>query len=107
MQHPWLVKKIVLPLFRQGKDLEVRCRNGYLKKIRPGDVLSINRELLREVVAIRSYPSLKAMLQAEDYRRIHPFARSSDELLALLQELYPPLVERLGIMVFELKKTGN
>ena len=106
MQHPWFVKKIVLPLFGQGKDLEVRSRNGYSRKIRVGDVLSINRELLREVAAIRIYPNLSAMILREDYKRIHPGAQSSDELLILLRTLYPPSIEKLGIFVFELKRVG-
>ncbi len=106
MQHPWFVKKAILPLFREGKDLEVRSRNGYSRKIRVGDVLSINRELLREVVAIRAYPNLRAMLLVEDYRRIYPYACSSDELLNLLRTLYPPQIERSGIFVFELKRVG-
>lgn len=102
MQHMLLVKKYVLPLYEQGKDLEVRTRNWYALQIRVGDtvVLSDNG-LERRVTAIRCYPDFDSLLSKEDANRIWP-GHGRGELLRELRGIYPAHKERLGILVFEL-----
>lgn len=41
------------------------------------------------------------MLENEPYERIAPDSASQAEMLSLLQHIYPPEKQRLGIIVFE------
>ena len=102
VSHDWWVRRAVLPLFAEGKDLEVYVRDGQPRRVRRGDTLFIRNKFWRRVIDIRPYPDFAAMLLAEKYQRIDPRAATSDEVLAGLRVIYPAHMEVKGVLVFEL-----
>lgn len=98
------VKPPVLPLYSEGKDLEVRAKTGLLERICVGDTLNINQKLRRNVVAIREYRDFEEMLTKEDHQRIAP-GYDKKSVLAALRQIYHTRLEKKGILVFELQAT--
>lgn len=96
------VKPPVLPLYGEGKDLEVRAKTGLLETICVGDILNINQALRRKVVAIRNYRDFEEMLSKEDHRRIGP-GYDEQFVLSRLREIYHTRLEKKGVIVFELQ----
>ena len=103
MEHEWRVKRPVLHLFNQGKELEIRVKARFFEDVRPGDSIVFNQEVRRRVIAVRRYSSFKEMLGNEDVQKILP-GRSASETLILLQQIYPFEQERRGVYVFELAR---
>lgn len=87
------------------KSLEVRVGYDHIKAIRPGNSIRLTGNsgdnMLCVVADIRSYPSLRAMIQHEDVEKALP-GLSPDEALNQLRRIYPPDKEQLGIVVLEL-----
>lgn len=95
------VKKVVLPMFERGKKLEVRTRNRFMSSIKIGDKLVFNRAVARTVKAIRRYRNFNEMLGCEKAEEIWPGA-TAEEILKFLREIYPPMLENMGVIIFEL-----
>lgn len=104
MDHPFFVKGFILPLFAEGKDLEVRVANRYASLVVVGDVLVFNNLVRRKVKAIRKYPDFSSMLQVENYKRLYPKAKSQKWLLEALSTIYSRSQELKGVFVFELQE---
>lgn len=103
MVHEWWVKRRVLHLFDQGKELEIRVKAQFLEEVSPGDSIVFNQEVRRRVIAVRRYGSFGEMLGKEDAQKILP-GRSASDILALLRQIYPFERERRGVYVFELAR---
>ena len=103
MPYEWWVKKHILPLFDEGKDLEVRVAEGMFRSVRRGEIAIFNKLIKREIVDIRSYTSFAEMLVHEDHRRIHS-GSTATAILQFLKKIYDPQRERRGVLVFELKE---
>lgn len=95
----------MLPLFSQGKELEIRVKARFFEGVVPGDVVIFNQRVRRRVVAVRTYKSFEFMLKEEDPNRIFP-GKSADETWKLLRGIYPPGRELRGVYVFELAKVA-
>ena len=102
MDHSFFVKSFILPLFAEGKDLEVRVNTRYARLVTVGDVLVFNNLIRRKVCAIRRYPNFSSMLQVENYKRFYPKATNNGQLLCSLQGIYNKFQEAQGVIVFEL-----
>jgi ASC-1-like (ASCH) protein len=106
MVHEWWVKRLVLTLFDQGKELEIRVKARFFENVRPGDSIVFNQEVRRRVIAVRRYSSFEEMLGKEDVQKILP-GRSALETLSLLRQIYPFERERRGVYVFELAREAT
>lgn len=87
------------------KTLEVRVGYDSLKRIRAGESIKLmtqHREGVIRVKAVRTYATFASMLEIEPHEKIVPDV-SKPEALRLLQDIYPPNKERLGVLVFELE----
>lgn len=102
MEREAWIKADILSYYRRGKDLEIRVEDDYYKQVEIGDILIINRIFKRKVIAIRKYPDFKAMLEKEEAHRILP-SHSKEAILWNLQQVYKPVAERKGVLVFELR----
>jgi ASC-1-like (ASCH) protein len=86
------------------KSLEVRVGYDHIKAIKPGSRIKLTADsghMLCVVADVRSYPSLRAMIQHEDVEKALP-GLDADEALNQLSRIYPPDKEQLGIVVLEL-----
>ncbi len=100
--HYWYIKGRILPLFAQGKRLEVRTAdNRALAVKRYDDIIFNDRVQFVVMERIRRYQNFQVMLAIEDYRLIHPLAKSADEVLQLLRTIYTSEKEARGVLVFE------
>jgi len=102
------VKNNYLDFIRDGrKTLEVRIGYDNIRTIKTGEVVNLtshsNEQLVR-VVDVRRYYTFEEMLRSEDADKIVPGSTSS-ETLRLLQQIYPPHRERLGVFVLEIERT--
>ena len=102
MEHEWWVKRELLPLFNQGKDLEVRVWARHFESVSKGDLITFNESIRRRVKAVRRYASFAVMLENEDSRKILPRA-TPEKVLTLLTGIYSRHRELLGVFVFELE----
>jgi len=99
------VKQYYLDLIRSGrKILEVRVGYRSIKTIKPGERIRLassnsNAEVM--ITAIRNYNSFNQMIEVENADHIAP-DKNKDQVLHLLQSLYPPDKERLGVVVLEI-----
>lgn len=100
------IKQRFFDLIKTGeKTLEVRVGYDSIKRIQAGErinMLTHTSSLNVRVNSIRKYESFQAMLKKEPFKSIAPDTSSSEELLTLLKNIYPPNKEKLGIIVFEL-----
>ena len=88
------------------KTLEVRVAHRNFRSIQVGEAIrfvSGKDEQIVSVQAVRHYASHLDMIEAEDHTKIAPHITCSDELLAVLQEMYPPEKEQLGVMVLQIR----
>lgn len=101
----WWVRSNIFPHIRDHtKRLEVWPKNRRLESVHVGDILWINRQLYRQVLAIRFYNSFATAVEREDFCKIWPLARSREELCQLWRSIYPKRAEKKGVLVFELGK---
>lgn len=103
--HAWWVKSQILPLFEQGKCLEIRTAVPFFAGIITGDILVLNSRLRRQISAIRRYDSFESMLDEEEPDQIFP-GKNADEVEGLLRSIYTREQERRGVIVFELLKVA-
>ncbi|MCO5261209.1 MAG: GNAT family N-acetyltransferase [Crocinitomicaceae bacterium] len=101
------VKEQFLKEIQNGnKDLEVRVAYDSFNNIKIGSIVNFNnrfREVRCEIVDIRRYENFRNMLLKENPERIVPGC-SKDELLNILEDIYPSSKETLGVLVFQLRK---
>ena len=89
------------------KTLEVRVGYGSIKRLRAGELLQIETSHESGAVRIKSiriYDNFAKMLSAEDWRQIVPQAKDRAKALQLLQKIYPPRKEKLGVYAIEIAK---
>jgi len=98
--HYLPAKSYVLPLYDKGKKLEVRVVTTRTKKILTGDIISPGKEIQRQVIAIRIYPTFEKMLYYEDERQIGPGV-PEEKILKHLYNTYPDNTKE--VIVFELR----
>src|SRR5207248_656155 len=93
-----------LTAVRQGvKSLEVRVGYKEAQAINPGEYIKLasrSDEHIVRIKDVRRYETLKQALEHEDYQKILPDT-SRDEVLRILQDIYPPERETLGVVVLE------
>lgn len=89
------------------KTLEVRVGYSSIKRLRVGELLQLETNYASGAVrikAIRIYRSFTKLLAAEDWYQIVPQAKDKAEALQLLQKIYPPRKEKLGVYAIEVAK---
>lgn len=100
------LKNDYLKMIKSGKKtLEVRVGYDNIKTIQRGErirFLSRSDTLYIRVADIRQYQSFTEMIENEDHSRIAP-GRDKPQVLGLLQEIYPPNKESLGVFVLDLQ----
>lgn len=96
------VKKDSLEMYREGqKAIEVRVGFPRFRKISEGFRIVINRELTRTVVRVAEYSSVDELLANEDSDRID--LRINKGLMDPTSFFKPEMVERFGLLAFELE----
>ena len=101
--HKWRVLDAILKLLIAGnKDLELRLGHDRFKAAKIGDIIIFNGRCRREIVSIREYDNYRITLLNEDSQRILP-GMARDVLLRALENNLKDDVERLGVLIFELK----
>ena len=105
------VKKEFIEQIKAGrKTLEVRVGYPTIKAIKIGERINMSSHTLEQVIRIidkREYSNHEEMLKKEDFRKIAPHMHSKEELLRLLNEIYPADKQKLGIIVFGIEKVSN
>lgn len=105
----WIKRKYFHFLKERTKTLEIRVGYSNIRDIQPGEnilFLSKSRKgkeisIVLTVLMIRKYKNFELMTQSENTDKIVP-GISKDHLLSLLQRIYPPSKEKLGVYVIEL-----
>lgn len=106
-KHLLHIKQQFLDYIISGqKTLEIRVAYPRLKAIKVGDIVLFNGVYAAPVIAIRRYNNFEELLDHESAERICPGKRKG-EVLKLLQEIYPPEKEKLGILAIKLGKLCN
>lgn len=104
-----LVKRRFYDMILSGKKkLEVRVGYSAIKSIRPGETLKlVSGESSKAVLVgdVRRYENFREMLRHENPTLIAPDAKG--DVLNVLQGIYSPEKERLGVYVFELSPDGE
>lgn len=99
------VKKRFFDYIKSGrKDLEVRVGYNSIKTIRPGESINLtthDEDMVIKVNQIRIYRTFADMLKTEKADRIAP-GSNQEQTQALLERIYPPEKERLGVYVLEI-----
>ena len=92
------------------KTLEVRVGYGSIKRLRAGELLQLetsHESGAVQIKSIRTYDNFAKMLATEDWRQIVPQAKDRAEALRLLQKIYPPRKEKLGVYTIEVAKSES
>ncbi|MFG1705398.1 ASCH domain-containing protein [Nonomuraea sp. M3C6] len=106
------MRKLYFDLIASGvKTVEVRVGYASMRKIQPGqdlDFLSGNERLRTRVTRVSEYVSFEDMLQHEDPIAIGgDLGKSTDELLAMIRNIYPAEKERLGVLAIGIETPGQ
>ena len=89
------------------KTLEVRVGYDSIKRLQAGELLQLetsHESGAVQIKSIRTYDNFAKMLATEDWRQIVPQAKDRAEALRLLQKIYPPRKEKLGVYAIEIAK---
>lgn len=99
------IKQRFFDLIKLGKkNLEVRVGYETINRIQVGErvlLMSHTGNLEVKVKDIRRYLTFKKMLEIEPWKQIAPDSTSNEEVLSLLERIYPQNKEKLGVVVFE------
>ncbi len=101
MEHDFWTRSRILPLFDEGKILEIRVATTRFKAVKVRDEIGFNRSVTRTVKAIRRYPNFVAMGKNENPEHILPGA-SMGQIIEALRETYSLEQEKKGVLVFEI-----
>jgi len=87
------------------KTVEIRVAYPSMAKIQKGDVIKFNGDpnCACEVLRVSKYSSFAEMMQNENPKAINPYEDAETQLRAI-RKIFPPRAERLGVLVFELRK---
>ncbi len=101
------------------KTIEGRLNKGKFAQYRPGDIVKLRRDIRDEdgvlcdgepdaarveVVAVRSYPDFLAMVTAEGYERVIPYATSAEEAADEYNTYYSAQdQEAYGVLAIEIR----
>ncbi len=99
-----IYKKYFDMIVNREKTLEIRVAYNSLKSLKEGDILVfINKsKIIRtKIIRISNYYSFSEMLKSEDIKKINPY-ETYDEQLHSIKNIYPPIKEKLGVIVFEI-----
>lgn len=97
-------------IYSGKKTLEVRVGYDTINRIQVGErirLITHTGSFEARVSDIRRYRTFEEMLRVEPWERIAPDARSREEVLSLLKQIYHASKEKLGIVVLEFAKVGN
>jgi len=104
--HSIRTKKTYLDAIKNGeKTLEIRVSYENIKNIQPGERIKFYSHadtVVTHVNDIRKYPTFKSMLEYENPSRIIP-KKYKSEILKILQDIYPPKLEELGVIVLDIQ----
>jgi ASC-1-like (ASCH) protein/GNAT superfamily N-acetyltransferase len=99
-------KKTYLNAIKKGeKTLEVRVSYEGIKNIQQGERIKFCSHadtVVTRINNIRRYPTFTSMLEYEDPKRIVP-SKDKSEILKILQDIYPPKLEKLGVIILEIQ----
>jgi len=99
-------KKPYVDAIKNGeKTLEIRVSYEDIRNIQPGERIKFHSHtdtVITRVNDIRRYPTLNSMLEHEDPSRIVP-KKDKSEILRILQDIYPPKLEKLEVMVIDIQ----
>lgn len=98
----WLRDEYMAQILNGSKTVEVRAAYSNIVRLQTGDRLLLNDRHPYLIRRVTPYGSLNELLAHEDPTTIAPDL-SSEELLAALQTLYPPVKEALGIVAIEIE----
>ncbi len=100
------VKQSFLDLIRQGKKtLEVRVGYDSIKTIQPGERIKLASRTETQIIRVRDvrrYATFDEMIAVEDAGQIAP-GLPRQEVLRLLNEIYPSDREKLGVVVLDIE----
>ena len=101
------VKRRFFDLIRSGnKPLEVRVGYDSIKRIKKDEriqMMTHDESFIVRVVDKREYLTFAEMLKKERYDHIAPDCASAEEVMRILQGIYPRDKERLGVIVLQFK----
>ncbi|MER7048087.1 ASCH domain-containing protein [Streptomyces jumonjinensis] len=105
-EHSLTIRKPYFDLIASGaKTTEVRVGYPKIRKITPGDTLTItcaDESVTTRITAVKEYESFTVMLDAEDTTAIGGPEATRDELAAAIRGIYPPEKEALGVFALHL-----
>lgn len=100
------IKQIYLDSIRSGnKTLEIRVGDEKIRELEVGDDLRLTSptdHLIVNIVHIRSYHDIEAMLRRENFSKIIP-GKTISEVKRTICAIYPPDRERRGVYVLEVR----
>ncbi|MFQ6197723.1 ASCH domain-containing protein [Streptomyces sp. NPDC000405] len=100
------IRKPYFDLIASGaKTVEVRVGYPKIRKIAAGDTLRIScgdDTVTTRVARVNQYESFKALLDAEELAAIGGPDMTHDELVAAINNIYPPEKEALGVFALHL-----
>lgn len=91
---------------RGTKTIEVRVGYTNIKRVQAGEEIQLvtwDTSRTINVKDVRRYGSFAEMLEHEPWQQIAPDARSKEHVLQILQRIYPPAKEQLGVYAFEIE----
>lgn len=98
----WIKDEYLNQILNGSKTIEVRVGYPNLSSLEAGDRLLLNDRYLYRIRRIGHYPDFESLLSHEDPAEIAPELKRT-ALLEVLQELYPPAKEVLGVLAFEIE----
>lgn len=88
------------------KTIEGRLNKGSFASLKPGDRIRINDNHFFDVLAVRPYPTFRAMIAAEGVSSVIPDKTTVDEAAQVYYRFYTPEQEKkFGVLAIEIKKT--
>jgi len=85
------------------KTVEGRLAKAQYQNLEPGDVLTINEYLEKEIVDIRPYDSFASMLKTEGLDQVLPGTSNVDKGVKIYRAFYPESLEKkFGVLAIEL-----
>ncbi len=100
-----IFKKEYLKLILQGKKvLEGRVGYENIKKLKTGEIISLNGKYNAKIIKIQKFSSFKEALNINNYKKLLPNASSIDDALNIYSNIYPLWKqEKLGVFILEIK----
>jgi ASC-1-like (ASCH) protein len=97
----WIKDEYLDAILSGQKTVEVRVAYSNIRRLEVGDLLILNERYRFVIQRIGRYGSFFDLLASEDVTAIAP-GMSLDDLLSVLQRLYPPEKEALGVVALEI-----